>query len=407
MRFLYLFSSILLLTVVFFPQTSLAFCTDSVDAKYRDAAEYMFDQGVLKGYPDGSCQLNKSINRAEALTFTLRWSIGAEDLASVEIPSGIRNLHDFADGQWWTAAAAKAYELGILKGDSNGYIRPGDQVIFVENLAMGMRAAYGVTNIPASGSGQQWYQSMLDAAKNNSITTYDPAKKLTRGEVVQMLFDLDNRYHDVDQYFSSYSSSGSSSTATPEPTPYPSTPTPVVSNNTSSNSGPGYVLRPGTSLPFRVLVENLAYLSAEQVAQRVREMNQTELLQMSIYSAFGSWVHYAACQADSSIVMDLGGTQANCTYTAQQWQNTLYFSGGNWDQALSYAKQQQGDLMIAIKCSTGEIDSGSCSVYAGALSNYNNMTNQTTQEIIDNFGAGSCDSPGSYLPDGSYCAPRS
>ena len=157
---------------------------------------------------------------------------------------------------------------------------------------------------------------------------------------------------------------------------------------------------------FRTLVEQFEYLTPEQVAQIYRQLNQTEQLELSIYTAFGSLVHMRACQADMSLAYVSAGSVTDCQQEAMQWMQTLQFSGGNEEQATSYAFSQRNQLLIGMRCSSGEIDAASCGAYMGGVQNYNNMMNDTNQLIIDNMGGGRCDNPGGYTPEGDYCAPR-
>ncbi len=139
------------------------------------------------------------------------------------------------------------------------------------------------------------------------------------------------------------------------------------------------------------------------IANVLGSLNSNQQLQLSIYSAFASWAHQLGCQANPNLVLNINYTPTNCAQTAIGWQNTLQFVG-SWDQALMEARQQQGNLLIGMKCATGEIDAGSCGAYSGLMNNYNTLSNNIGTNILNSMPGG-CDAPGTYLPDGSYCAP--
>ena len=152
---------------------------------------------------------------------------------------------------------------------------------------------------------------------------------------------------------------------------------------------------------FRILVENFGSLTPQQTLLILQKLNQNDFLNLSIYSAFGSLVHYKVCQINSNIVMVIGGINTNCYQTMQQWQNTIYFSGGNVAQATSYANSQRNQLLIQLKCKTGEIDRGSCSAYVNGKLNYNKMMNNTNKVINNNIRSANCPA-GTYYKNG-YC----
>lgn len=61
-------SVLILTTFVFnlFSATSFAF-SDVTDATQDEAVDYLEDEGIISGYPDGTFKPNNSINRAELM----------------------------------------------------------------------------------------------------------------------------------------------------------------------------------------------------------------------------------------------------------------------------------------------------------------------------------------------------
>ena len=73
-------------------------------------------QGLARGYGEGRCGPNDSINRAEFVTLLNR-IFGYERKSEKSFP-------DVNAGAWYTGEIAKAYHAGIISGDSNGNMSP-------------------------------------------------------------------------------------------------------------------------------------------------------------------------------------------------------------------------------------------------------------------------------------------
>ncbi len=359
------------LAALMIPQASMAFCNDYVAPDYEMAARDLYDRGVLKGNPDGTCTLNNQINRISFAVMAMRSTIGEDSAQSQSYQSGLFN--DLNDSNvWYAKYAATANYYGILKGDGNGNLRAADPVNAAEAMVISTRS-YGF-QMPAPVSGQEWYTPTHEILHDAGVTTYAANHIMTRGEVAKMLFEIDTRYHDIDATISSYTPGAS----TPTPTPQPSGGTIPATSSTEI---------PQVQLNFRVLVEYFEHLNFQEVAYIFRTLDETQQLQLGIYSPFGSLAHLYACQADSTIIFNDGtGVPKDCNYAVQDWAYTPqpYFT------ADSYANQKRNDLLISIKCATGEIDAGSCGAYAGAVQNYNNAMNETSLRIITNLGGNSC-----------------
>lgn len=85
------------------------------------------DQGLLKGYPDGSMKPDRALTRIELMAMINRhFHLTAEKAAS---------FPDLKSGQWQYAEAAKALEAGYVSGYADGSVRP-DQLITREEAAV-------------------------------------------------------------------------------------------------------------------------------------------------------------------------------------------------------------------------------------------------------------------------------
>ncbi|MBN2087209.1 S-layer homology domain-containing protein [Candidatus Peregrinibacteria bacterium] len=158
---------------------------------------FMSEQGVVKGYDDGTFKPNNPINRAEVLKIILGGSgIEADAPFSASFP-------DVQDGQWFTPYVMKAKAIGIVKGnDVDGTFAPARQVNMAEFIKM-LLSANGidvssfegktvVPNIPADA----WYANYINYAAALGIIprdkdgNVDSAKFLTRAEVINSMYLL-------------------------------------------------------------------------------------------------------------------------------------------------------------------------------------------------------------------------
>ncbi len=148
------------------------------------------------------------------------------------------------------------------------------------------------------------------------------------------------------------------------------------------------------------LAAELERLTPAQIAGALRQSNQTDVLQYGLYSAFGSMLHFLACQADPTLVMPFNSVPSSCAQTNQQWRQTVQMSGGNTQQAFSYAFRQRDSLLIAWRCGNGTFDKGSCAAYRSGTRAYNTATNNTMNRIISHLSPNGCieGDPGCVVP---------
>ncbi len=188
------------------PNVALGFCTDTVADKYADAAHALFNEGVLKGNPDGSCTLDQGINRIEFAVMAMRKSGGDEAAQATSFQPGLfKDLKD--QNVWFANYAATAKARGILKGDGAGNLRATDPVNAAEAAVIAVRAAE--LQMPAATGGQAWYQPTFDILNANRVKVFSADYKMTRGDVVVLLNQIDMNHTDISNAIDSYSPSTS------------------------------------------------------------------------------------------------------------------------------------------------------------------------------------------------------
>jgi len=163
------------------------------------AIEYLKNEGIINGYPDGTFKPEQVVNRAEALKIIL----GANKTAIQEASKS--SFTDVTAADWFFKYIETAKALNIVSGNPDGSFAPARTVNKVEFLKM-LLLAYDVKFVnykppvkplyPDVTDNSAWYIQYLDFAKNlnlispNSAGEIQPDQGLTRGEVAEISYKL-------------------------------------------------------------------------------------------------------------------------------------------------------------------------------------------------------------------------
>ncbi|MEC0371690.1 glycosyl hydrolase family 18 protein [Paenibacillus chibensis] len=153
------------------------------------------DQGLLKGYPDGSIKPNQALTRAEWMAMINRYFhfTGHKDIT----------FPDVKPGQWQYEEAAKALEAGYMTGYEDGSIHP-DRIISREEAAVmlakivkaGTVNDAGLSRFKDAGSISAWgKQALAYLLEQGKLGGYEdgtlrPKTPLTRAEGVALISRL-------------------------------------------------------------------------------------------------------------------------------------------------------------------------------------------------------------------------
>ncbi|MEG6615170.1 S-layer homology domain-containing protein [Peptococcaceae bacterium 1198_IL3148] len=150
------------------------------------------DQGLAKGYQDGTFKPNNSITRAEFITLVNR----AFDFnETVEI-----NFTDVKSTDWFAGEIAKAKAVGYVGGYSDGSIKPNNQITRQEAASMLARILQldtsnvaAVANFKDAQSIPQWSKGSIGAVVAKGYMggypdqTFKPTRSITRAEAIVTL----------------------------------------------------------------------------------------------------------------------------------------------------------------------------------------------------------------------------
>lgn len=189
-----------LLSLLFFPLTTLAFSDITINDETYDSTTYLESVGVFKGYEDGTFGRDKTINRAEALKTILT-------AAETPIPDTALtgSFEDVPEGIWFAPFVNHSADLGIVKGDdATGLFSPGRNVNKAEFLKMMMLAfeidpsQYPIikdTKVQDVPEGI-WFEPYFQFAVKFKILTLDgegnsnPSEMLSRAGASELLFSM-------------------------------------------------------------------------------------------------------------------------------------------------------------------------------------------------------------------------
>ena len=168
---------------------------DVVDGDaYFEALQYLKDEGVISGYPDGTFRPFQTINRAE---FT-KIIVGATGYNSSQDPSGYDiyalagvPFSDAEKGAWYVPYLRKAVEGEIIDGYPDGTFKPAQEINFAEAAKIVVNGLGYET--AGQTEGEQWfaqYVRVLSAGKAipQTINSFD--QKITRGEMAELIYHL-------------------------------------------------------------------------------------------------------------------------------------------------------------------------------------------------------------------------
>jgi len=185
MKRFHVFTALLLLVI---PVSGYA-VNDIEDYKYSSAVRLLESNGIIEGYEDGSFRPNKTINRAEFLKLVMLSVYGNQAFTT----QNTRCFTDFVgEEQWYWTYACTAKDLGIINGNPDGTFRGGNVV----NLAEALKMSFEAWKVPleALNADRPWYERYMNKAAEREVFRrfpYTPDYLLTRGEMAQLLVQLD------------------------------------------------------------------------------------------------------------------------------------------------------------------------------------------------------------------------
>ncbi len=166
------------------------------NSEHFAAVEYLKAKGVINGYPDGSFQPAKSINRAEALKILLLGTATPiESTKNIIFP-------DVAASDWFYPYVRKASEVGIVEGYPDGKFKPQNTINLAESLKVILLSFQAKLPNDVSAdpypdvSKDVWYAPYAWYSKEKVITeprddgSLHAEREMTRAEFAEIVYRL-------------------------------------------------------------------------------------------------------------------------------------------------------------------------------------------------------------------------
>ncbi len=206
---------VLLLLMTFSPITQAETKNPFSDIQGNSAAEailYLYEKGIISGYPDGTFKPNEPITRAQASAMLIK----ALNIELIKNPT--ISFKDVTKKSSYYQILATVNEKGILRGE-NGYMRPGETTTRAQMAAI-LRRSFNMTldNQPTfvDVSPVHWaYGDVNSVAKNRVASgypdgTFKPSDPVTRAHFSAFLARAMDDSMKVSTYKSSVGELGTS-----------------------------------------------------------------------------------------------------------------------------------------------------------------------------------------------------
>ncbi len=157
-----------------------------------DAIQYVQQQGLVAGYPDGTFHPDAEINRAEFTKIVTIYQFGQEMINMCH--SRVR-FTDIPTNVWYLQYICRAQDADIVSGYPDGTFRPGNKINFAEAAKIIVLAdKFGNPDkVLPSTTGTEWYEAYiryLASYKAIPITINPLNANLTRGEMAEIIYRL-------------------------------------------------------------------------------------------------------------------------------------------------------------------------------------------------------------------------
>lgn len=159
--------------------------TDIEDSANKDAIQVCNDLGIIDGYPDGTFQGEKAVNRAEFAAMITR-ALGVPDSALAGYAT--TSFKDVAGYGWAVPYLAFCESKGIMLGDGMGNAMPGRTISVNEAITMALRAV-GYTENSAMLVGTWPSNYVTLGQQQNLYTDLATATTIDRENAAQVIYN--------------------------------------------------------------------------------------------------------------------------------------------------------------------------------------------------------------------------
>ncbi|NIA01950.1 MAG: SH3 domain-containing protein [Nitrospirae bacterium] len=154
---------------------------DILEHKYEEAIWYVYYNGIVNGYDDGTYKPDNTLNRAELLKIIVEAAFGDE----FEEFANKNCFSDVPSNEWYTKYVCFAKEEGIVEGYPGNLFKPTNEITFVEALKITM-VGFNYDFEKSS----PWYKDLVIQASEGNFIPLDVTKfnqDFTRGQIADLI----------------------------------------------------------------------------------------------------------------------------------------------------------------------------------------------------------------------------
>lgn len=191
-------SAILLGLLATLPLTNVSASTES-DTSFSDlssddpsleAIEWMAEEDIVGGYPDGTFQSTNPINRAEFMKIVVE--------SIIDNPTGSNCFPDVGE-EWFAKYVCYAKEIGLISGYPDGTFKPANEINFAEASKV-ITKALEIEGITLEEN-DPWYREYVEPLSDLSaipLSISDLDKSIARGEMAEVIWRVEEERDDLE-----------------------------------------------------------------------------------------------------------------------------------------------------------------------------------------------------------------
>lgn len=176
---------VILPVILFFSIMSVSkasFVDVSSTSEFAKAINYAQENNIVEGYEDGTFKSENLINRAEFSKIIINFTFPEEEIYGDDCFPDVKT-------EWFAKYVCTAKRNGVIQGYNDGLFRPENDLTFVEaSKIISLSLNYGLT-----GDADIWYKNYVQKLSDQKaipVTITELNKKITRGEMVEIIWRL-------------------------------------------------------------------------------------------------------------------------------------------------------------------------------------------------------------------------
>lgn len=139
-----------------------------------------------------------------------------------------------------------------------------------------------------------------------------------------------------------------------------------------------------SGMGFHHFIETYEKMKPARVLQILSALNRTQMLILSGYARVSQDMLRRACRVRGDLWMNIQGRRTTCRMAVNDVRQALQWI--TMEQVRQNIRSERDEILIAMKCATGQIDRGTCAMYLKTTAAINRMRNDTSLRIIANIG---------------------